>query len=197
MTVLICLLRGVNVGGHNKIKMDLLRQLFLSLEFVNPQTYVQSGNVIFQAGERDLERVTKRIRQGIEGKFGCTPEVILRTVDELRAVIAKNPFAKRRGLDPAKLLVSFLASDPLPGARDRLTQQKISPEELHLLGRELYIYFPDGAGKSKLRWSQMDKILGPPGTARNWNSVTKMLEMAVALDGEPAVSMRPKAPRNS
>src|SRR5262249_47179947 len=81
----------------------------------NPQTYVQSGNVIFQSGERDLEKVVKRIQQGIEKKFACRPEVILRTTNELRAVISKNPFGKRRDLDPAKLLVSFLASEPVPG----------------------------------------------------------------------------------
>jgi uncharacterized protein (DUF1697 family) len=178
MTVLICLLRGVNLGGHNKIKMDALRELFLSLSLVNPQTYVQSGNVIFQSSERDLQKVAKRIQQGIEKQFACRPEVILRTTDEMRAVTAKNPFAKRRGLDPKKLLVSFLASEPLPGASAELARQKFSPEELHLLGRELYIYFPNGIGKTKLPWPRLDKFLGTPATGRNWNSVSKMLELA-------------------
>lgn len=181
MPVLIALLRGINVGGNNKIKMDALRALFLSLKFRSPRTYVQSGNVIFQAAQGDPQKIAKRIQQGIQRQFGCRPEVILRTAEELHAVTAKNPFAGRSGIEPAKLLVSFLLSEPRPGAREELNRQKFSPEELHLVGRELYIYFPNGIGKSKLPWSRLDKILGTSGTGRNWNSVTKMLEMAEAL----------------
>src|SRR5262252_6168075 len=103
MPVLIAMLRGVNVGGHNQIKMEALRELFLSLKFMSPQTYVQSGNVVFQSSEPDLEKVAKRIQQGIEKKFGCCPQIVLRTADDLRAAVAKNPLAKRRGIDPAKL----------------------------------------------------------------------------------------------
>ena len=184
MLVLIAMLRGVNVGGHNQIKMEALRELLVSLKFTSPQTYVQSGNVIFQSSEPDLDKVAKRIQRGIEKKFGCRPEVVLRTADELRAAVAKNPFAKRRGIDPAKLLVSFLAGKPLPGASEELARQKFGPEELHLVGREIYIYFPNGMGKTKLPWSRLDKILGPPGTGRNWNSVTRMLQMAEAQEAD-------------
>ena len=177
MPVLISMLRGVNVGGHNKIKMDVLRALYESLKFEDPRTYVQSGNVIFRTKEKPSPALAKKIQNAIERKFGFRPEVILRTTDELRTAIAAHPFAGRN-LEPGKILVTFLASDPGPEAPANLRSLKDYPEELHLLGRELYIYFPDGAGKSKLPWSKVEKLFQTTGTARNWNSVTKMLAIA-------------------
>jgi uncharacterized protein (DUF1697 family) len=182
MTVMISMLRGVNVGGHNKIKMDALRALYEFLKLRDAQTYVQSGNVIFRTDERDISGLAKRIEDGIERKFGFRPDVILRTAAEMRDVIARNPFGKRRGIEPGKLLVSFLASDPGEEARKKLRQMKCDPEELRVEGREVYIYFPNGMGRSKLPWAGLDKMLKTPATGRNWNSVTKMLEMAEKLE---------------
>jgi uncharacterized protein (DUF1697 family) len=176
------MLRGVNVGGHNKIKMEALRALYESMKLREAQTYVQSGNVIFRTDERDIALLTKRIEDGIERKFGFRPNVILRTAAEMREVIARNPFAKRRGIEPSKLLVTFLGSDPGAEAREKILQIKCDPEELRIEGRELYIYFPNGIGRSKLSWAGLEKTLKTPGTARNWNSVTKMLEMAENLE---------------
>jgi len=182
MTVVISMLRGVNVGGHNKIKMDALRALYESLKLRDAQTYVQSGNVIFRTDERDIARLTKRIEDGIERKFGFRPDVILRTAAEMRDVVARNPFAKRRGIEPGKLLVTFLASDPPAEVREKVRQIKCDPEELRIEGRELYIYFPNGMGRSKLSTAKLEKTMSTPGTGRNWNSVTKMLEMAEKLE---------------
>ena len=162
--------------------MDALRELFLSLKFAEPQTYVQSGNVIFKSSERNLPSIAKRIQGGIETKFGCCPEVVLRTPDDLRAIISKNPFRKRTDIEPGKLLVSFLAADPAKDAVTSLAALAIQPEELHLIGRELFIYFPNGQGKSRLPWARVDKALQTAGTGRNWNSVTKILEIAERLE---------------
>ena len=178
MPVIICMLRGVNVGGHNKIKMDALKALCVSLKLKDPQTYVQSGNVIFKTDEKDIAKLAKRIQGSIDKKIGFRPVVILRTVGELRDVIARNPFAKRRGIEPGKLLVNFLAADPGKEARAKALAIKIGPEELHLIGGEAYIYFPNGQGRSKFPWAAIERALGTSGTGRNWNSVTKMLEMA-------------------
>jgi uncharacterized protein (DUF1697 family) len=182
MPILISMLRGINVGGHANIKMDALRSLYSSLALENPQTYVQSGNVIFKTSERNLEQIAKRIQAAIEKQFACRPEIMLRTVEDLRLVVKKNPFAKRSNIEPSKLLVSFLAADPGNQARQTLLQQKFVPEELHAIGRELYIYFPKGIGQSKLPWRGIDKILQTPGTGRNWNSVTSILEIAEELE---------------
>src|SRR5882757_2776543 len=182
MAVIISMLRGVNVGGHNKIKMEALRALYESLKLRGAQTYVQSGNVIFRTEERDTARLTKRIEEGIERKFGFRPDVVLRTAAEMREVVARNPFAKRRGIEPGKLLVSFLASDPGEEGREKVRQMKCEPEEMRIDGREIYIYFPNGAGRSKLPWAGLGKMVKTQGTGRNWNSVTKMLEMAEKME---------------
>jgi len=182
MAVLISLLRGVNVGGHHKLKMDALRALYESLKLRDPHTYVQSGNVIFRTEERDLLELTKRVQNGIERKFGFRPDVIVRTASELRDVIARNPFAKRRDIHPSKLLVTFLASHPGQEARDRVLRIKTDPEELRIEGRELYTYYPNGMARPKLSWSVIEKTLKTSGTGRNWNTVTKLLEIAETLE---------------
>jgi len=182
MGVIISMLRGVNLGPHNRVKMEQLRRLYVSLKLQEPQTYVQSGNVIFRTDERDLIRLTKRIESAIEKEFGFQSDVVLRSTVELREVIARNPFAKRRGIEPSKLLVVFLANEPGAEARASLLRIDTKPKELRIDGRELYIYFPNGQAGPKMSWAAVNKALGTPGTGRNWNSVMKMLEMAEKLE---------------
>jgi len=182
MPVLICMLRGVNLGAHNRVKMDALRTLCESLKLEDPRTYVQSGNVIFRTKEKNVVALAKKIQDAIAREFGFRPEVILRTAAELRQAIAASPFDRRRDVEPGKLLVTFLAAEPGPDTRTSLAKFKDYPEEIHLKGREMYIYFPNGAGKSRLPWSSVEKLLKTTGTARNWNSVTKMLEIAEELE---------------
>ena len=184
MPVLVSMLRGVNVGPHNRIKMDVLRGLYESLKLEDPRTYVQSGNVIFRTKEKNLSALSKKIQDAIEKKCKCRPDVILRTTGELRKAVAATPFADRPNLEPGKILVTFLAAEPSRDAEKNLANFKDYPEELHLKGRELYIYFPNGAGRSKLPWSSVQRLLKVTGTARNWNSVTRMLAMAEEMEAE-------------
>jgi uncharacterized protein (DUF1697 family) len=184
MPVLISMLRGVNVGPHNRIKMDALRAVYESLKFETPRTYVQSGNVIFRTKEKNSSQLAQKIRVAIEKKFKCSPDVILRTAEEMRKAMAATPFADRPKLEPGKILVSFLAAEPPLEARAGFDRFKDYPEEVHLKGRELYIYFPNGAGRSKLPWSSLEKLLKVTGTARNWNSVKAMLEIAEEMEGQ-------------
>ena len=183
MPAAISLLRGVNVGGHHKIKMEELRELYESLGLRQAQTYVQSGNVVFRTDARDFTRLSKRIADGIEERFAFRPGVILRTAADLRGVIAANPFASRRDLDPSRLLVQFLASEPPPDARERILRIESEPEEVRMAGRELYIYYLNGMARPKVAWSVIERILQTPCTSRNWNTVRKLLEMAESLDG--------------
>ncbi|SRR5258708_6501007 len=180
MTAIIAMLRAVNVGGHQKIKMDELRALCASLKLGDPRTYVQSGNVVFTTAERDLTKLAKGIEDAIERKSGFRPDVILRTAAEMQGVVARNPFAKRKDVEPNKLLVMFLSRDPGPEARAQVLKIKTEPEEFRIDGRELYIYFPNGQGRTKMSWAVVNKALGVPGTGRNWNSVMNLLEMATA-----------------
>lgn len=181
MPVVISLLRGVNIGNR-RIKMDALRVLCESLKLCGAQTYVQSGNVVFRTEERGLDALARKMEKAIERRFGFRPDVILRTTADLREVVARNPFAQRRGIEPGKLLVSFLGGFPGPEARERVLAIKLCPEELHLDGRHLYIYFPNGVGQSKIPWRALDKALATSATGRNWNSVTKLLELAEKME---------------
>lgn len=207
MIAVISMLRGVNVGGHNKIKMDELRGLYVSLGLQQPQTYVQSGNVVFRVKEQSVAAVGKIIEDAIEDKFGFRPGVILRTASEMRHVVAQNPFAGRTDIPAGKLLVTFLKSDPDAATREAVlalvqgagevksltakttknakkaqtARRTATGEELWMNGRELFIYFPEGMGRSKLV-PVLERALKKSGTGRNWNTVTKLLEMAEHLE---------------
>ncbi len=182
MAVLISMLRGVNVGPHNRIKMDDLRALYKSLKFEDPRSYVQSGNVIFRTKEKNSSELAKKIQKAIEKKCGCSPEVILRTPEELRKTVDLNPFPDQTKSEPGKVLVTFLAADPPREAEPNLDKFNGFPEQLRLKGRELYIYFPNGAGRSKVPWSAVEKLLKVTGTARNWNSVQALLRIAEEME---------------
>jgi len=182
MSVIISMLRGVNVGGHNKIKMDELRAVYQSLGLRDAQTYIQSGNVVCRAEKRELATVCTRIEKGIERNFGIRPSVIVRTAPELREVMVRNPFAKRSGIDASRLLVAFLASSPAADALDKVLKIKCEPEELRVSGRELFIYFPNGMARPTLSLATVERTLKIPSTGRNWNTVRKLLEMAEALE---------------
>jgi uncharacterized protein (DUF1697 family) len=112
MAVVIAMLRGVNVGGYQKIQMEALRTLCGSLGLRDAQTYIQSGNVVFREDSEEPVTLARRLEDGIEHSFGFRPGVMVRTPSELRNVIAKNPFADRPEIDPSRLLVSFMASAP-------------------------------------------------------------------------------------
>jgi uncharacterized protein (DUF1697 family) len=186
MKVFVSMLRGINLAGQNRIKMDALRELYQSLGLRNAHTYVQSGNVIFKAETPDPAELAKHIESGMKRRFGFHADVIMRTAAELRNVVARNPFGGRAALEPGKLLVTFLAADPGPEARAQVLSIKADPEEVQFEGREVYIYFPDGAGRSKFPWSRIDKIVEQPGTARNWNTVRKLLAMAEEMEDSSA-----------
>ena len=182
MPVVISMLRGVNLAAHNRIKMEALRTLYESLGLQDVQTYVQSGNVIFRTKERNLPALAKCIEDKIQRDAGFRTGTVLRTTSELREAIAKNPFATRRNIDPSKLLVTFLSAAPDAESRGNALAIKTFPEELRIDGREVYIHFPNGMARPKMSWPRIEKALKTWGTGRNWNTVTKLLEIAEALE---------------
>jgi len=182
MAVVICLLRGINIGGHHKIGMAALRSLCESLGWRDVQTHLQSGNVVFRTEKRDLAKLGRTLEEAIEREFGFHSDVVVRTPAELRAAVAANPFAERPNLEPSKLAVHFLAAEPGKDAVTQVRAIRCDPEELHIQGRELYVYFTNGMARPKLSMPQVERTLKTAGTSRNWNTVRKLLEMAEQLE---------------
>jgi uncharacterized protein (DUF1697 family) len=187
MAVVISMLRGVNIGGHHKIRMEELRAIYESLKLRDAETHMQSGNVVFRTAKRDTAQLARRIEKAIEKEFGFRPPVILRSTAELRRVVERNPFASRKGIEPSKLAVMFLESDPGKEIRKKVLALKTDPEELRMEGRELYMYFPNGMARPKLSIPTIERILKTPGTGRSWNSVQKLLEIAKGMEAGGAI----------
>jgi len=177
MTRWVALLAGINIGGKTTVPMAELRAVFAGLGYREVQTYIQSGNVVFEEGSGNEDRVLGAIRPALSARFGWDIQVVLRTGPELDAVLAGNPFRDRQD-DPTKLLVTFLSAEPAPDRAARLRQPPPGETgELTLVGREVYIHAPDGYGKSKLSNAYLAKALGLVATTRNWKSVAKLHEL--------------------
>jgi uncharacterized protein (DUF1697 family) len=183
MAVVIAMLRGVNLGGYQKLNMEALRTLCGGLGLRDVQTYIQSGNVVFRQDTGDPEAAARRIEDGIQKSFGFRPNVVVRTTSELRKVIANNPFAGRPEVAPNRLLAVFMASAPTRQAREQILAMPCEPEEMHIKGRELFVYYPNGMARPKIPLVRIEKLLQIPSTGRNWNTVNKLLAMAEELEG--------------
>ena len=177
MPVLISFLRGINVGGHKKIKMADLRQLYVSLALDDVRSILQSGNVVFRTGERDLTRLRKRIEAGIQNGFGFEVRVILRGARDYRDLIARQPFDDEQLSQGGKISVVFLDSEPSDLALADLIDSNPGAEIIHANATELYIYYGDGKAGSKLDNSRVERRLQTIASARNWNTCLRLLKL--------------------
>ncbi|MFC3750103.1 DUF1697 domain-containing protein [Paenibacillus sp. GCM10012306] len=180
MPTYVALLRGINVGGNKIIKMQDLKAMFQSLGYENVRTYIQSGNVVFESSETSYSAVGKDIEQQIETVFGFEVSVIIRTQEELERVIADNPFDLSEPEDFKRLYVSFLAAEPSAEALEKLLPYGDGPDKIRFVGREMYTLYEISVSKSELFKVPVDKILGMPITARNWNTVNKLAALCRA-----------------
>jgi uncharacterized protein (DUF1697 family) len=172
----VVLLRGINLGPRNRIAMPALREALSDAGFEDVRTYVQSGNVVL-GSELSEEELVARCEEVISDSFGLDINVVSRTGDELADVVARNPL-KAVAENPRRYQVSFLARQPDPEVVQRLMGLKAPEEDLEAIGRELYAWHPEGVARSKLWAALADKRLGVSATARNWTTVTTLLEMA-------------------
>lgn len=172
----VALLRGINVGGKNKLPMRDLTGMFVEAGCENVRTFIQSGNVIFTAGSSALPRLEAVIASTISERFGYTTPVILRTAAELRAVVSNNPFL-RAGAAEDILHVMFLTDSPSPAKVTALDPNRSSPDAFLVRGREIYLQLPNGVARTKLGNAWFDSKLNTTSTQRNWRTVTKLLEM--------------------
>jgi uncharacterized protein (DUF1697 family) len=178
MTTYIALLRGVNVGG-NQLKMDRLRAICTSLGFSNARTYLQSGNVVFDA-KGSQSNVEKALERTLAGETRLPVSVLVRSAADLMRLIAKNPFLKNQGIDRARLHVTFLTESPAKVALNRLSALAAGQDEFRAVGTEIYLHCPIGYGRSKLSNNNLERLLSLTATTRNWNTVNRLAEMAFA-----------------
>jgi uncharacterized protein (DUF1697 family) len=181
MPTYVALLRAVNLGGYGKIAMADFRNLLEGLGYKNVQTYIQSGNAVFDAAG-SAAKVKAAVAAGLEKLMGAPVEVMVRTHEELSRIIAANPFADEAAADGARVHVAFLAGPAATGALRVLegivTKYPARRDRFHLAGDVVYLHLPDGAAETKFSGKTLDKAIGVPGTGRNWNTVLKLHAMS-------------------
>jgi len=170
------LLRGINLGPSRRVRMEALRQLLGSAGYGNVRTHVQSGNVVLETalGPARLERA---LEQQLAGALGFDVDVFVRTLRQLEAVLAHDPLGSE-AVDRSRYLVTFLREHLPPERAARLAAEDFSPERLAVNGRELYSWHPGGVGRSELAKRLSERSLGVTATARNWNTLQKLLALA-------------------
>jgi uncharacterized protein (DUF1697 family) len=173
---LVVLLRGVNLAGRNRVSMPRLREALEEAGFDDASTYVQSGNVVLTS-RKSAKRVRREVEQLLADRFGLDIQVIVRTRVELAKVVERNPLAKV-AKNPKLYQVTFLESAPAADLMRKLEAAAAGKEQVVSEGRELYAWHPDGVGRSKLATLMSGKGLGVTATARNWTTVTTLLELS-------------------
>ena len=174
MATFIGLLRAINLGSHNKVSMADLRELLAELGMKNPQSLLQSGNLVFETTARATAPLEKLLEAGAARKLGLETAFFVRTAAEWQQAIGDNPFPKEAKLDPGHTVLMCLKDAPTPAAVTSLQDAIKDREVVQARGRHAYFLYPDGMGRSRLTMTLIEKKLGTTGTARNWNTVLKL-----------------------
>ena len=185
MTSYLALLRGINVGGANKVPMRDLRALLEDLGYENVRTYLQTGNVLLDGRSATSKKLAGEIEDAISKAFDLTIPVIVRTQRELERVAAGNPWPTE-GVKLSSLHVMFLAESVSSKAVKTLDSNRSPSDQFEVKGREIFLRFPNGSGRSKLTVDYFERKLGNQATARNWNTVVKVLELMSTRTGTRA-----------
>jgi uncharacterized protein (DUF1697 family) len=178
METYISILRGVNVGGQAQIKMEALKKSYEKLQLSNVRTYIQSGNVIFDAAEGDTRTIESKISSQIEADFGVQVPVFVLTSESLKRIIEENPFTKDPGKDITFLHATFLAEMPKQYDRESIEDKKQGDEEIRFSEKAIYLYCPHGYGRTKLNNNFLEKKLKVGATTRNWRTTLELLRLA-------------------
>lgn len=173
----LALLRGINVSGHNMIKMEALKSLLEAIQFQNIKTYIQSGNVFVETEEENPQSVGFTIKQEIFKQYGYDVPVIVISQSDLEKCLTNNPFFKEKDIDTKKLYVAFISKELNNNALNDLKMSQFKPDEAFIEGNRIYMKLETGAAKTKLTQKYIEKKLNVNATSRNWNTVNKLLEM--------------------
>lgn len=177
MRKFISLLRGINVSGQKKILMNELKTLYESIDLKDVTTYIQSGNVVFNSGENNKNKIADLISRSIKQKYGFDVKVLIRTRNELAKIIKQNPFLKNEGVDVKRLYVTFLERKPDAKLINNLAADKETIDSYKVIGTEVYLHVPGGFGKTIFSNSYIENKLRLNATTRNWNTVNKLLQL--------------------
>jgi uncharacterized protein (DUF1697 family) len=178
MTTYISILRGINVSGQKRITMDALKKMYEDLHFMNILTYIQSGNLVFQYIKSEQKDLEQKISSQIEKNFGFfLPVIVLNTV-ELKEIIERNPYLVDVTKDISHLHVTFLSSEPEQIDSEIIYKHKLPGEEFTLIEKAVYLYCPNGYGKTKLSNTFFENKLKVNATTRNWKTTTELLSIA-------------------
>jgi uncharacterized protein (DUF1697 family) len=177
METYIALLRGINVSGQKMIKMGDLIKALEELNFSNIRTYIQSGNIIFQCDKTDPSQLAVKIAGKISDHFRFEVPVVIRTLAELKQVSENNPFLVKRTEDVNKLHVTFLNKEPDPGDLRKAEENSFLPDEFIVSGKEVYLFCPNGYGRTKLTNTFFENKLKSTATTRNWKTIRQLLVM--------------------
>lgn len=174
--VQVALMRGINVGGKNRLPMKDLAAMFEEAGCEEVRTYIQSGNVVFRATEAYARRIPKLVAKAVADRFAFHAPIVMRTAGEMRSVARGNAFL-RAGAEAETLHVAFLADRPSPVRVSGMDPRRSPPDELLVRGREIYLRCPNGIGRSKLTTDYFDRALETTSTVRNWRTVLALVEM--------------------
>ena len=179
MATFIALLRGINVGGKNKMAMSDLRELATSLAFRNPRTVLQSGNLVFEAASASKPNgLEQKLELIVKNRLGIELDCVIRTASAWQKIIESNPFFREAEEDPGHLLLMCMKDMPAVDRIKTLQSKILGREIIRAIGPNLYLIYPDGIGRSKLTNAMIERELGVRGTARNWNTVTKLADIS-------------------
>ena len=175
----IAILRGINVGGKRKILMADLKKLCAEIGFKNTQTYIQSGNIVFEYEEKaNTTLLSKNLSEAIKETFGFDVPVITRTEAEWRNTCEKNPFLKGGAADIDKLHITFLGAESSEESLKNLETYDYAPDLFSVIGKDVFLFIEGKYHKTKLSNSFFEKKLNVPATTRNWKTIVKLLEIA-------------------
>lgn len=177
METFIALLRGINVSGQKMIRMEELKQSLASLNFRNIRTYIQSGNIVFETEKTGSHNLEKQIGEKILDHFGFHVPVVIRTRKELEIVHSNNPFLGERNEPVEKLHVTFIAAETGADVLNKLERDLFLPDEYFILGREVYLFCPNGYGRTKLTNQYFESKLKTTATTRNWKTIETLVRM--------------------
>lgn len=174
MTVFVALLRAVNLAGHNRVAMAELRGFCEALGYEDVRTLLQSGNLVFRSKGAKAPELERRLETEAAKRLGLETDFFVRTAAQWKTIVDGNPFPKEAERDPSHLVVTCLKAKPKARAIQALDGAIAGPETARVSGRHAYIVYPNGIGRSKLTNAVVEKALGTRGTARNWNTVSKL-----------------------